>query len=276
MTDAPTTSEQYKASVREALSDSESDSSGSGTSLFELQVFLTLVALGLGGIFFTLLTFGTVVCVTALIRRSNAAERPSAADVLQQRSLAPMYEVEMHGNPVSHLNANAPHQQAAVIPNEGTLDQVEMARAMQAEVKRQLSNEMSDRHLSVLARLETACARLSVKQLQGVDDDFKSEGFSDHSVLTDSHDDDSMPHPKRLVLQQQHLSAVAGPRQMAAAPAPAPPAPAPATFAAASKVWTTGTSQSTGKIVRIVTDVVIMLYDTLRDRSHRTPSAFPL
>ena len=102
------------------------------------------------------------------------------------------------------LRAHA-EQQAAVIPNEGTLDHVETARTMHAEVERQLSNEMSDRHLSVLARLESrkkqvARVRLSVKRLQGVDDDdnfsdhsgvdddSKSEGFSDHSVLTSDDD----------------------------------------------------------------------------------------
>ena len=151
LTDSPTTSEQYKASVRDALSDSESDNGSGGASFFESQAFITLVALGIGGIFFTLLlTFGTVVCVTALIRRSDAAGRASAADVLHQRSSAPMYE--MHGNPVSHLHANVPQQQL-------------FANPMRA-----------------------------------------------------------MPRPMRRVLQQQHISAPAAPRQTVAAPAPAPAA----------------------------------------------------
>ena len=55
-----------------------------------------------------------------------------------------------------------------------TLDQAETARTMHADMERQLSDETSSRHLSVLARLETrtkqvARKRLSVERLEGVD-----------------------------------------------------------------------------------------------------------
>jgi hypothetical protein len=60
-----------------------------------------------------------------------------------------------------------------------------------------------------------------------------------------------MPRPMRRVLQQQHISAPAAPRQMVAAPAPAPaPVAAAAPQMNPEKVWTTGTSQTTGKTVR--------------------------
>ena len=55
-----------------------------------LAIIISLVALVIAGIVFTLLlTFGTVVFVTVLIKRSNAAGRASAAATS---------EVEMHGN----------------------------------------------------------------------------------------------------------------------------------------------------------------------------------
>jgi hypothetical protein len=101
------------------------------------------------------------------------------------------------------LRAHA-EQQAAVIPNEGTIDQVETARTMNEEVEHQLSNEMSDRHLSVLARLESrkkqvARARLSVKRLQGVDDD---DNFSDHSGVDDDSKSKGFSDHSEAVVEQ--------------------------------------------------------------------------
>ena len=84
--------------------------SDSGDSFFESQAFIFFVSLGIGGIVFTLLlTFGTAMFVIVVIQRANAAGRAST-NALQQRSSPPVSEIEMHGNPMARLSADAPQQ----------------------------------------------------------------------------------------------------------------------------------------------------------------------